>query len=76
MRIFIQFDNGTRIWRDCSSTDEARGYVARVAEGARQCLRLVWVGAGQAEDKSLDDGAWLLPEEWLERHPSPLASSG
>lgn len=76
MRIFIQFDTGGRIWKDCSSTDEARGYVAGVAQAAEHCRLRVWVASGLARAPAMDEGAWWCSEEWLERHPSPLASGG
>tara|TARA_B100001105_G_C22368812_1_gene433944 strand:+ start:383 stop:604 length:222 start_codon:yes stop_codon:yes gene_type:complete len=71
MRIYLQFDNGGRIWKDCSSSDEARGYVAGAAGAAEHCRLQVWVAVGQAGDPALQEGAWWRPEEWLERPPSP-----
>ena len=69
MRIFILFDTGGRIWKDCSSSDEARGFVDGAAATAEYCRLRAWVAAGRPGDEGTDDGAWLPPDEWLKRNP-------
>ncbi len=76
MRIFIQFDTGARILKDCSSADEARGYVAGAAQAAECCHLQVWVASGKDADPTMDKGAWWRPVEWLERHPATPAVGG
>ena len=74
MRIHIQFDNGGRIFKDCSSADEARGYVAGASAAAEHCHLQVWVADAHAADPTMDEGAWSWPDVWLEDHPSTRAS--